>query len=408
LSSKKIFSLGLKENLPQFILLIVINIFVGAIIGMERSLIPEIGKKEFLLEAKTAILSFIVVFGVTKAITNFFAGNLCDKKGRKPILIAGWLLSIPVPLILIWAKSWEFILLANLFLGISQGLTWSTTVIMKIDLVGPQKRGLAMGLNEFAGYLAVGVSALITASIAQRFSLRPEPFYIGIFYVLIGTFLSLFFVKETKSFVSKEIKVHHQNKVDALKTSQVFMKTSLTDPNLSSVSQAGLVNNLNDGMVWGLFPLLYSQSGLNLEEIGLMASLYPVTWGIFQLFTGHLSDSWGRKYFIVYGMWLQALGILLALFFQSIAGFASASLLLGLGTAMVYPTLLAAIGDTAHPSWRASSIGVYRLWRDSGYAFGALFSGIVADIWGINYAIGSIALLTFFSGSVVFFRMNKI
>ena len=375
---------------------------------MERSLIPEIGEKEFLLEAKTAILSFIVIFGITKAITNFFAGNLCDKKGRKTILMAGWLLSFPVPLILIWAESWESILLANFFLGLSQGLTWSTTVIMKIDLVGPQKRGLAMGLNEFAGYLAVGVSALITASIAQRFSLRPEPFYIGIFYVLIGTFLSLFFVKETKSFVSKEIKDHHQNKVEPLKTSQVFMKTSLTDPNLSSVSQAGLVNNLNDGMVWGLFPLLYSQSGLNLEEIGLMASLYPVTWGIFQLFTGHLSDTWGRKFFIVYGMWLQAIGILLALFFQTISGFALASLLLGLGTAMVYPTLLAAIGDTAHPSWRASSIGVYRLWRDSGYAFGALFSGIVADIWGMNYAIGSIALLTFLSGTVVFFRMSKI
>lgn len=402
--SKETIQLGLKENAGQFSLLVLINAFVGAMIGLERTILPKLAEDEFEMVAKTAILSFIVVFGFTKAFTNYLAGRLSDRIGRKKVLIYGWIAAIPVPFLLIWAPSWSWVLVANLFLGVSQGLTWSTTVIMKIDLVGPKKRGLAMGLNEFAGYFAVAVSAWATGYIASQYSVRPEPFYLGIGYVFIGLFLSLFFVKETHHHALQESQNHVKVEVSQ---KEIFLKTSFTDKNLSSVSQAGFVNNLNDGMAWGLFPILFSSFNLSLSQIGLLAAIYPASWGLLQLFTGHLSDLYGRKWFIVWGMWIQAIGIIITAISSGFWGFALGGLFLGIGTAMVYPTLLAAIGDVAHPSWRASAVGIYRLWRDSGYAIGAIIAGLVADFFGIHSAIWLIAIITFISGLIVMIRQNE-
>jgi len=402
--------LGLKENWYQFVLLVIVNAFVGAMIGLERTILPQIAEKEFGLAVKTAILSFIVVFGFTKALTNYFAGRWSDQWGRKKILILGWLIAIPVPLLLMWAPSWTWILVANLFLGVSQGLTWSTTVIMKIDLVGAERRGLAMGFNEFAGYFAVAVSALATGYVASHYGLRPQPFYLGIAYVVIGLLMSAFMVRETKGHVAHEVKLASSNGnhlETPLKQREIFLRTTLKDRNLSSVTQAGFVNNLNDGMAWGLFPMLFAAHGLAIDKIGWLAAIYPATWGLSQLWTGHLSDSMGRKGLIAWGMWIQAIGILITMFANEFFGFALGGVFLGIGTAMVYPTLLAAIGDVAHPSWRASSVGVYRLWRDSGYAIGAIISGIVADFFGIGSAIGLVAVMTFLSGVVVQKRMTE-
>jgi MFS family permease len=397
--------LGLRENAHQFFLLVVVNAFVGAMIGLERSILPQLAEKEFLLAAKSAILSFIVVFGFTKALMNYFAGHLSDKFGRKHVLVIGWLFAIPVPFLLMWAPTWNWILIANVFLGISQGLTWSTTVIMKIDLVGPKQRGLAMGLNEFAGYFAVAVSALLTGLIASHYGLRPEPFYLGILYTVFGLLISFFLVKETRHHVQAEI--NSGVATQGLNQKEIFLKTSFLDRNLSSITQAGFVNNLNDGMAWGLFPILFASVGLGLKEIGWIAAIYPASWGILQLFTGHLSDKVGRKWLIVWGMWIQAVGIAVTIMFLTSVGFAVGALLLGAGTAMVYPTLLAAIGDVAHPSWRASSVGVYRLWRDSGYAIGALVSGVIADSFGLNAAIWFVAFITFLSGVVTAIRQSE-
>lgn len=401
--------LGLKENWAQFSLLVLVNAFVGAMVGMERSILPAIAEDEFEMVARTAILSFIVVFGVTKALTNYFAGRFSDKFGRKSVLIAGWLVAAPVPFLLMWAPSWTWILIANVFLGISQGLTWSTTVIMKIDLAGPKNRGLAMGLNEFAGYFAVAISALATGWIASEVGLRPQPFYLGIGFVLLGTLLSIFAVRETKGHVAHESKLHGANAdgSDELSAKEVIIRTSFKDKDLSSVSQAGLVNNLNDGMAWGLFPLVFAAASMSLAQIGTLAAIYPAVWGLGQLFTGAWSDKVGRKWLIVGGMWTQALGIVAIGAGSSFAVFALGGVLLGLGTAMVYPTLLAAIGDVAHPSWRASSVGVYRLWRDMGYAFGAILAGVVADAFGLSAATYTIAVLTFASGVVVAVRMSE-
>lgn len=398
--------LGLKENLPQFSLLVLVNAFVGAVIGLERTILPELAEKEFHLVAKTAILSFIVVFGLSKAITNYLAGVLSDRYTRKAVLVTGWLIATPVPFLLIHAPSWEWILIANAFLGVSQGLTWSTTVIMKIDLVGPHRRGFAMGLNEFAGYFAVALSALATGYAAGRWGLRPEPFYLGYVYVAVGLVLSVFLVKETRGHVAKEVE-HHGHSNVSINQRDIFLKTSFTDKNLSSVVQAGFVNNLNDGMAWGLFPILFSNSGIEITKIGWLAAIYPATWGIFQLWTGHLSDSLGRKWLIAGGMWVQAAGIALTVLSSSFFGFATGGVLLGLGTAMVYPTLLAAIGDVAHPTWRASAIGIYRLWRDSGYAVGAIVAGVTADLFGLQSAIWLVASVTLLSGIVVAFRQSE-
>lgn len=397
--------LGLRENAYQFFLLVIVNAFVGAMIGLERSILPELAEKEFSLAAKSAILSFIVVFGFTKASMNYFAGRLSDKYGRKHVLIAGWLFAVPVPFLLMWAPSWNWILVANIFLGLSQGLTWSTTVIMKIDLVGSKQRGLAMGLNEFAGYIAVAGSALVTGLIASRYGIRPEPFYLGIAYVVFGLLISLFLVSDTRDHMLAE--VESNSAPQGLRQKEIFLQTSFTDKNLSAVTQAGFVNNLNDGMAWGLFPILFASAGLGLKDIGWLAAVYPASWGVLQLFTGYLSDKVGRKWLIVWGMWIQATGIAVTVLNQHIFGFVSGGLLLGVGTAMVYPTLLATIGDVAHPSWRASSIGVYRLWRDSGYAVGALVSGIIADSFGLDSAIWFVAIITFISGVVTAVRQSE-
>jgi len=400
--------LGLRENLGQFALLVVVNAFVGAMVGMERSILPAIAEQEFLLAARTAVLSFIVVFGVAKALTNYGAGRLSDRLGRKHVLVAGWLVAVPVPFLLMWAPSWNWILFANLLLGVSQGLTWSTTVIMKIDLVGPRQRGLAMGLNEFAGYVALAASALATGWIAARHGLRPQPFYLGVVFVAAGLALSAVLVRETRHHVSHESALLGAGSPDGVPTPrEVFWRTTLIDRNLSSVSQAGLVNNLNDGMAWGLFPLVFAAAGMDLAHVGLLAAIYPATWGLLQLATGALSDRTGRKPLIVWGMWIQAAGIGVVTMAHAFAGFVIGAVLLGMGTAMVYPTLLAAIGDVAHPSWRASAVGVYRLWRDLGYAIGALLAGLTADAFGLTVAMWVIAALTFLSGVVSATRMAE-
>ena len=400
--------LGLRENLGQFSLLVVVNAFVGAMVGMERTLLPAIAEQDFQLAAKTAVLSFIVVFGVTKALTNYLAGRLSDRFGRKHVLAFGWLVAAPVPFLLMWAPTWAWVLAANALLGVSQGLTWSTTVIMKIDLAGPSNRGLAMGLNEFAGYFAVAGSALATGFVAARYGLRPEPFYLGIGFVTIGLLLSVFVVRETKHHVAVESKLHGELAEEHVPSQgEVFRRTTLTDPDLSSVTQAGLVNNLNDGMAWGLFPLFFQAAHMSLGQIGTLAAIYPGTWGMAQLVTGALSDRVGRKWLIAWGMWVQSVGIGVVVLSSSFGGFALGAALLGVGTAMVYPTLLAAIGDVAHPSWRASSVGVYRLWRDLGYAFGALIAGVTADALGLPAAMQLVAVLTFLSGVVVAVRRGE-
>ena len=400
--------LGLRENLAQFSLLVVVNAFVGAMVGMERSILPAIAEQEFHLAARAAVLSFIVVFGVTKALTNYGAGRLSDRFGRKHVLVAGWLVAAPVPFLLMWAPSWSWVLLANVFLVVSQGLTWSTTVIMKIDLAGSKNRGLAMGINEFAGYTTVAASALATGWIAAHYALRPQPFYLGVGFVAAGLGLSALVVRETMHHVSHESRLQGELPPEELPSQrEIFWRTSLKDRNLSSISQAGLVNNLNDGMAWGLFPLYFAAARMNLREIGILASIYPGTWGMAQLVMGALSDRAGRKRLIVGGMWVQALGIGVVAVTGSFAAFAAGQALLGLGTAMVYPTLLAAIGDVAHPSWRASSVGVYRLWRDLGYAIGALVAGVTADALGLRAAMWLVAALTFASGLVAAVRMQE-
>jgi MFS family permease len=398
--------LGLRENLAQFSLLVLVNAFVGGMVGLERSILPAIAQDEFGLAARVAILSFIVSFGVTKAAANYVAGRLADRFGRKRILVAGWLVAMPVPLLLMHAPSWDWVIAANVLLGVSQGLTWSVTVIMKIDLTGPRQRGLAMGLNEFSGYIAVAGSAFATAWIAAQYGLRPEPFYLGIAFALLGLALSLFAVRETRHHVAHEVAM--SNKLEHPPThGEVFWRTTLTDRNLSSVTQAGLINNLNDGMAWGLFPLWFAAQQLSLEQIGILAAVYPATWGIAQLATGAASDRIGRKWLIAFGMWVQAAGIVIVLIARGMAEAVTGAVLLGIGTAMVYPTLLAAISDVTHPAWRASSVGVYRLWRDLGYAFGAVISGAIADAFGMSPAIATVAVLTFVSGVVVALRMKE-
>ena len=397
--------LGLRENFRQCGLLVLVNAFVGAMVGMERTILPVIAETDFHLAARAAVLSFIVVFGVTKAVTNYVAGRLSDRVGRKHVLVAGWLIAAPVPLLLMWAPSWTWILFANALLGISQGLTWSTTVIMKIDLVGPTNRGLAIGLNEFSGYMAVALSALATGWIAGRYGLRPEPFVPGVFFVVVGLGLSALLVRDTAHHATRESALRGNG--ETLTGREVFWRTTLQDRNLSSISQAGLVNNLNDGMAWGLFPLFFAAAGLSLSQIAALAAIYPATWGLVQLFTGALSDRVGRKGMIVGGMWCQAVGIAVVAAGAMFATFAVGAVLLGVGTAMVYPTLLAAIGDVAQPLWRASSVGVYRLWRDLGYAVGAVIAGVTADAFGLHASMWLVATLTFASGAIAAVRMTE-
>jgi MFS family permease len=398
--------LGLKENWRQFSLLVLVNAFVGGMVGLERTVVPLIGSQEFGLVLRTAIFSFIVTFGLVKAFSNLFAGGLADRFGRKRILVAGWLLGVPVPFILIYAPSWEWIVAANVLLGVNQGLAWSMTVIMKIDLVGPRGRGLAVGLNEFAGYLAVGLTALATGYLASVYGLRPEPFYLGVAYALLGLLVSVFLVRDTREHVRLEME-EDPPEPNPLGFRQVFAKTTYGDRNLFAASQAGLVNNLNDGMSWGVFPLFFASFGLGVERIGLLKAVYPAVWGTLQVATGPLSDRWGRKGLIVAGMWVQAGGLFATVLGRSFGWWMLGSILLGLGTAMVYPALIAAVSDASHPSWRARSLSVYRFWRDLGYAVGALSAGIVADAFGLSWAIVSVGALTFLSGVVVAGSMRE-
>jgi len=402
--------LGLGANWRQFTLLVLINAFVGGMVGLERAVVPLLAERDFHLASKAVILSFIISFGVVKALANLFAGRMSDRLGRKGILIAGWLVGLPAPFLVMFAPSWGWVVFANVLLGINQGLCWSTTVIMKIDLVGPARRGLAMGLNEAAGYLAVSLAALASGYLAAAYALRPQPFYLGVAFALAGLILSVFFVRETHGHARHESTLLNDTAApapDQPSFAQILLLTSWKDRALFAASQAGMVNNLNDGLAWGLFPLFFAAAGLTVAQIGLLAAIYPGVWGIAQLGTGALSDRLGRKGLIVAGMWVQAVGIGLVVLTQGFRPWAGAMALLGLGTAMVYPTLLAAVSDVAHPDWRASAVGVYRLWRDGGYALGALLAGVLADLLGVPWAIAAIALLTFASGVVVLIRMYE-
>ncbi|PBB31222.1 MFS transporter [Mesorhizobium sp. WSM3868] len=399
-------ALGLKANWKQFALLVLINAFVGGMVGIERTVVPLIGAEEFHVASTTLVTSFIVSFGVVKACANLVSGQLADTWGRKRVLILGWLFGLPVPFMIIWAPSWGWIIAANALLGINQGLAWSMTVIMKVDLVGPKSRGLAVGLNEFAGYLAVGVTAFFTGYLASRYGLRPVPIYLGIGYAILGAALSILLVRDTREHVRLEL-ANHQKAVSPLAFREIFMLTSFRDRNLFAASQAGLVNNLNDGMSWGLFPLFFVANGLGVERIGILKAVYPAVWGVLQVATGPLSDRWGRKGLIVAGMWVQAAGLLLTAMTRDFGWWLLASLLLGLGTAMVYPSLIAAVSDASHPSWRARSLSVYRFWRDLGYAIGALSAGLIADFFGFAAAIAAIAALTFLSGVIVAVAMRE-
>jgi MFS family permease len=401
--------LGLRENWRQFALLALINAFVGAMVGLERTIVPLIAKDEFGIESSLVVLSFLISFGVTKALTNLFAGRLSEHLGRKKILVTGWVVGLAVPFLLIFARSWGWVIAANVLLGINQGLCWSTTVIMKVDLVGPKWRGVATGVNEFAGYGAVALSTLMSGFLATAYGQYPVPFYPGVIFALTGLALSLFFARETRQYAIFEAQISSSQPVDDLTQSksdqptflQVFILASWKNRALFAASQAGLMKNLNDGVVWGLMPIFLAGKGLPIDRIGIVAALYPGVWGVSQLFTGPLSDRLGRKWMIAAGMWFQATGIGLFVVLQSFLGFLVAAVVLGLGAALVYPTLLAAVSDVARPDWRASALGVYRLWRDGGYAVGGLVSGLLADTLGIPFAMTVVAALTFLSGMVV-------
>ena len=396
------FQVGLKKNWKQFTLLIIVNAFVGGMIGLERTIIPQFAEIKFGMASKTAILSFITAFGIVKAVANYFTGRLANKYGRKTLLLFGWLLAIPVPFILINAPSWNWVIFANVLLGIHQGLTWSSTVVMKIDLVGEKDRGFAMGLNEFAGYVAVGVVAFFTGFIAHKYGVTPYPFYIGIFIAIIGFIITALWVKDTRQFIQQE-----SNTIKSNIQQNIFIETSFKNKTLSSVTQAGLVNNLNDGMIWGLLPILLLSLQYNNEKIGIITAIYPSVWGIGQLFTGKMSDHYSKKEMLFWGMFLQGVAIIAIPFYTEFYALSSISALLGIGTALVYPTFLSTIAQEATPMQRAESIGTFRLWRDLGYAIGAILSGITADLFGIEYAIFLIGGFTIISSMIIKFRMPK-
>jgi MFS family permease len=403
-------ALGVRANWRQFWLLVLVNAFVGAMVGLERTVVPLLAQGEFGLASKSAALSFIATFGIAKALTNLLAGHLSDRFGRRRVLLAGWLAGLPVPFLVIWAPDWSWIVLANMLLGLNQGLAWSTTVIMKIDLAGPSQRGLAMGLNEFAGYLAVALAALGTGYMAEAYGLRPEPFYLGIACAAAGLGLSLF-VRETQQYAELEAR-GKSSPMDATAGAPApatydLLHASWRDPALAAANQAGLVNNLNDGLAWGLFPLYFAAAGLAVGDIGILSFTYPAVWGVLQLGTGALSDRWGRKRLIAAGMVLQGVALSAIARFQGFWPWIGGAALLGMGTAMVYPTLLAAVADVTPPRDRGSAVGLYRLWRDSGYVVGALLAGIVADLLGMSWAILAVALLTLGSGLLVALRMPE-
>ncbi len=392
--------LGLKENWKQFTILVVVNAFVGGMVGMERTIFPQFAELEFGVASKTAILSFITAFGLSKAIANYYTGRLANRFGRKNLLLLGWLVAMPIPVMLIYAPNWSWVIFANVLLGISQGLTWSSTVVMKIDLVGEKNRGFAMGLNEFAGYFSVGVVAFLTGYVANKYGITPYPFYIGIFISIIGFISTALWVKDTRTFV-------HQESItdNTVPLNNIFLETTFKNKTLSSVTQAGLINNLNDGMIWGLLPIFLLSLNYNNEKIGIITAIYPTVWGIGQLFTGKLSDHYSKKEMLFWGMFLQGVAILFILLNNNFYILVVILAILGIGTALVYPTFLAAIAQATSPRQRAESVGTFRLWRDAGYAFGAIISGITADLFGIQYAIALIGSLTLISSFIIKFRM---
>ncbi len=392
--------IGLKENWKQFTVLVIVNAFVGGMIGMERTIFPQFAQLEFGVASKSAILSFISAFGVTKAISNYFTGKLANKVGRKNLLLFGWLIAIPVPIILIYAGNWNWVIFANVLLGISQGFTWSSTVVMKIDLVGEKNRGLAMGLNEFAGYFSVGLIAFFTGKIADNYGISPFPFYLGLVIAIMGFLLSLFWVKDTGIIVQKENKTSNVRKLE-----NIFLGTSFKDKTLSSVTQAGLINNLNDGMIWGLFPIFLFSLDFNIQKVGIITSIYPAIWGIGQLFTGKMADHYSKKGMLFLGMLFQGLAILVIPFTSSFYYLITLSTILGLGTALVYPTFLSTIAESTNPNQRAESLGTFRFWRDLGYAIGAIMSGFIADFYGVKQAIILIGFLTILSSIIIKIRM---
>jgi MFS family permease len=394
--------LGLTENWRQFALLVLVNAFVGGMVGTERSIFPQFAETQFGIGSKSAMLAFITAFGISKAIANYYTGRLAERYGRRNLLLFGWVIAFPVPILLIFAPNWETVIFANILLGISQGLTWSSTVVMKIDLVGPKNRGLAMGLNEFAGYLSVGIFAYLTAHIAEKYGVTPYPFYTGIFLALAGFLLTAIWVKDTRVFAEKESQSQHVEKAKS-----VFWETTLLNRNLSSVTQAGLVNNLNDGMIWGLLPALLFSLHYDYHQTGIVASVYPAFWGIGQLFTGKMSDHFSKKKMLFWGMFLQGIALLIMAYVQDFAFILTLSALLGIGTALVYPTFLTAIAETSNPKQRAESVGTFRLWRDLGYAFGAVISGLTADFFGLPPAIVLTGALTILSALVIIFRMQE-
>ena len=396
---------GLRANAAQFGLLVAVNALVGGMLGQERTVLPLLAEQEFAVQGYTAALTFVLAFGVAKAAANYVAGTWSDRYGRKPVLVGGWLLALPVPLLLLWAPSWSWVVSANVLLGLSQGLTWSAAVIMKIDLAGPARRGTAMGLNEAAGYGAVALTALATGYLAETFGLRPAPFLLGLAFASLGLGLSALRVRETREHARLEAGPDASSPVPSDR--EVLLRTSVRDRDLSAVSQAGLANNLNDGLAWGLLPLLFAGAGLSVTRIGLVAAVYPAVWGVGQLLTGALSDRWGRRWLIVVGMFVQALALAMIAASTGFAAWVMAAVLLGAGTAMVYPTLLAVVGDVADASWRARAVGVYRLWRDAGFAVGALVSGLVADAYGLRAAVWTVAAVTAVSGLIVALRLRE-
>ncbi|MDG1529480.1 MAG: MFS transporter [Polaribacter sp.] len=395
-------TLGLKENWIQFTILVIVNAFVGGMVGLERTIFPKFAELEFGVASKTAMLSFIIAFGITKAITNYFTGKLANKYGRKNLLILGWIFALPIPFILMNANHWNWVIFANVLLGINQGLTWSSTVVMKIDLVGEKDSGLAMGINEFAGYFAVGVVAFLTGIVAQNYGITPYPFYLGIGISVVGLLLSILFVNDTRKFVDQEQKIDTKNSLE-----NVFIETTFKNKNLSAITQAGLVNNLNDGMIWGILPILLFDLKFDTKSIAIIAAVYPTVWGIGQLFTGKMSDVYSKKKMLFWGMLIQGFAIISIIYTTGFLNLIFIAAVLGFGTALVYPTFLSAIASTTTPTQRAESIGVFRLWRDLGYAIGAILSGIIADVWGIEYAIIAIGIITILSALVIKFRMTE-
>lgn len=398
--------LGLSANWRQFALLVLVNGFVGAMVGLERAVLPIVAVNEFGIASTAAVLSFIATFGLTKALSNLAAGWLMDLRGRRSTLVIGWLVGLPVPILILWAPSWWWIVCANALLGINQGLTWSTTVVMKIDLVGPHRRGLAMGLNESAGYVAVAIAALASGLAATSFGLRAGPAYIGLAICTMGLLLSWLFVRETSAHVEME-EARHSSVIGRPRLAQLLRQSLWSDRGLFSISQAGFVNNLNDGLAWGIFPLLFVASGLSVREISAMAAIYPAVWGVCQLGTGALSDRWGRRWLIVAGMIVQGIALVSVALTHGAVAWSIALVALGIGTALVYPTLLAAVGDIARPSWRGAMVGVYRLWRDLGYVAGALLAGVIADAFGVATAIGVIGAMTAVSGVIFGARFRE-